>query len=78
MVEVPADLEVVGHEADRAHEDVGHAPRAELLEVVEDVRGQPRLTRLRLALELEGPLGETGPPRDEVSGLQQLISVRIA
>ena len=55
MVAVPADLEVVRDEADRAHERVRDSFRVQVLEVREDVRPEPRLARVGLALEGERP-----------------------
>ena len=50
-VEVPADLEVIGDEADGAEEDVAHVGGGELVQVHEDVGAEPRLPGRRLALE---------------------------
>jgi hypothetical protein len=44
-VEVEDDLHVVADEADRRHDDAGAAARGQVLEVVVDVRLQPRLLR---------------------------------
>ncbi len=71
-VEVPADLEVVGDEADRRDEDVGRALRVERLEVVEDVGAEPGLAGRGLGLEAEAPFARGLRPGDELRGLQQL------
>ena len=78
MVEVPLDLEVVGDEPDRADEDALDSPRLQRVEMVEDVRAEPRLAGLRLALEAEAPVGEAGALRHEAAGLQELVLVRVA
>ena len=44
-VEVVDDLHVVGDEADRRHDDVGHPLRPERVQVVEHVGLEPRLSR---------------------------------
>ena len=77
-VDVPADLEVVRDEADRAHEHVAHAARVEVVEVVEDVRAEPRLAGRRLALVGERPLAELRALRDRRARLEELLLVRIA
>ena len=77
-VEVPADLEVVGDEADRADQHVVDAPRVERLEVVEDVGPEPRLAGRRLGLEAEGPVAQRRTPARWHGGLQELILVRVA
>ena len=46
-VEVPEDLEMVGDEPDRADEDALHATGMESVELVEDVRAEPRLAGRR-------------------------------
>jgi len=55
-VEVPADLEVVRDEADRADEDVADPALVQVGQVVEDVRSEPRLAGRGLALEGEAPV----------------------
>ena len=77
-VEVPADLEVVGDEADRADDDVADAGRRELVQVLEDVRAEPRLAGRRLALEGERPLVDARALGDEARRLEQLVAVRVA
>src|SRR4051794_28850080 len=57
-VDVPADLEMVGDEADGAHEHVAHSAGVQVGQVVEDVRPEPRLTRRRLALIAERPVAD--------------------
>ena len=59
-------------------EHVGDALPGERLEVVEDVRPEPRLARLRLALEGERPLADRRGVGDERGGLEQLVAVRVA
>src|SRR6266540_4111236 len=71
-VDVPANLEVVGDEADRADEHVAHAASVQLAEVVEDVGAEPRLARRRLALVRERPLAHVRGLRDEPRRLEQL------
>src|SRR4029450_11926245 len=63
VIQVPADLEVVGDEPDRADEHLPCPPRAQVLELVEDVRAEPGLACRRLALKGECPLGELGALR---------------
>src|SRR5438552_1525626 len=77
-VDVPADLEMVGDEADRADEHVLDAARSQLAEVVEDVRSEPRLARRRLALKRKRPYVFFRVGCDEPRGLEQLVAVRIA
>src|SRR6266545_8129269 len=77
-VDVPANLEVVGDEADRADEHVAHAASVQLAEVVEDVGAEPRVARRRLALVRERPLAHVRGLRDEPRRLEQLVLVRIA
>ena len=78
-VDVPADLQMVGDEADRADEHVVDALCMQRGEVVEDVGPEPRLAGRRLALERERPsLAEACGLGDEASGLEQLIFVGIA
>ncbi len=77
-VEVPADLEVVGHEPDRADEDAVDALPVQRLEMVEDVRPEPRLARRRLALEGEAPLRQARRLGDEPRRLEQLVAIRVA
>ena len=66
-VEVPADLEVVGDEADRRDENVGRALRVERLEVVEDVGAEPGLAGRGLGLEAEAPVAQACGLSDELS-----------
>src|SRR5438094_7715867 len=54
-VDVPADLEVVGHEADRTDEHVVDSQRVQRVDMVEDVGAEPRLAGRRLALVRERP-----------------------
>src|SRR5204863_8706642 len=75
VVEVPANLEVIRDEADGADENVAGPLRVQLLEVVEDVRAEPRLPGRRFALERERPTIEAGPLGDELRRLQQLLLV---
>ena len=49
---------MVGDEPDRTDEDLGDTRRGERVEVVEDVRAEPRLARWRLALERERPVAD--------------------
>ena len=55
VVEIPADLEMVGDEAHRTDQHVANPPAVQLPEVVEDVGPEPRLAGLGLALEGERP-----------------------
>ena len=64
-VEVPPDLEVVGDEADRRDEHLADAVGGERIQVLENVRAEPRLARRRLALERERPFLDVGLRRDE-------------
>ena len=50
----------------------------QILEVVEDVRPEPRFSRRRLALEGERPVTDAGAPGDELSRLEQLVAVGVA
>src|ERR671934_1749453 len=75
VVEVPPDLEVVGDKADRAHEHLAHPASVQVLEMVEDVRAEPRLACGRLALERERPVVESGSLGDELRRLQELLFV---
>jgi hypothetical protein len=77
-VDVPADLEVIRDEADRADEDVADTARVQVLQVVEDVWPEPRLTRGRLGLVREGPLGQVRGGGDETRGLEELLLVGVA
>ena len=54
------------------------AGRPQRLEVVEDVRPEPRLTRRRLALEGEAPVVDAGALRDQGGCFEQLVTVRVA
>ena len=55
VVEIPADLEMVGDEADRADQHVANPAAVQFPQVIEDVRPEPRLAGLGLALERERP-----------------------
>ena len=77
-VEVPLDLEVVGDEADRHHEHLANAVCSERVEMVEDVRAEPRLAGRRLALERERPVLDPRLVGDEPRRLEQLVPVRVA
>ena len=57
-VEIPADLQVVGDEADRTEEHVGDAARVQVGEVVEDIGPEPGLAGRRLGLVAETPFAE--------------------
>ena len=69
---------MVGDETDGADEDALDALPLQRLEVVEDVRPEPRLAGRRLALEGEAPLAEARRLGDEPRRLEQLVAVRIA
>ncbi len=77
-VDVPADLEVIGDEADGTHEHVANAVRMERGEVIQDVGPEPRLAGRRLALVRERPVAEPCALGDEAGRLAELLVVRIA
>src|SRR5580765_7829559 len=64
-VDVPADLEMIRHEADRTHENVADPARVQVRQVVEDVGAQPRLAGRRLALVAERPVSDPDALRHE-------------
>src|SRR5580765_8178536 len=71
VIQIPANLQMVGDEADRADEHLLDTAGVQLFEVVEDVRAEPGLARRRLALERERPhLPERSSLGDELRGLQ--------
>src|SRR5439155_13014008 len=78
VVQVPADLEVVGDEPDRADQHVPNALRVKFPQVVEDVGPEPGLTRLGLALEGERPCLERCALCDQLGGLEELLFVWVA
>src|SRR6185437_16503928 len=65
-------------ETDRTDEDPLDALLPQRLEVVEDVRPEPRLAGRRLALEGEAPLRQPRRLSHEPRRLEQLVAVRIA
>ena len=69
---------MVGDEADRAHEHARHSTRVKAVELGEDVRPEPRLAGRALALEGERPALETGRLDDQLRGLEELVTVRVA
>src|SRR5579862_8770314 len=77
-VDVPADLQMVRDETHGADEDALDALPVQRLEMVEDVRPEPRLTGGRLALEGKAPLTEARRLGDEPRRLEELVPVRIA
>ena len=77
-VEIPADLQMVGHEADRADENLADAFVVEGLEVVEDVRPEPGLAGRGFALVGERPPLEVRLVGHEPRRREQLPLVRVA
>src|SRR5262245_16395494 len=77
-VDVPQDLEVVGDEPDRAKEHALDATIVKAVELLEDVRPEPRLAGRARALEGERPRVEACPLRDQLRRLQELVAVRVA
>jgi hypothetical protein len=80
VIEVPADLEVVGDEADGTDEDAADAAFVQAGEMVDDVGPEPRLAGRRFALEREAPvvLGKTGALGDQSRCLEQLLLVGVS
>src|SRR5437870_4414737 len=76
-VDVPANLQMIRHEADRADEHVAHAVCMQLVEVLEDVRAEPRLACRRFALIRERPVFDAGAFHDQRTRLEQLLLIRI-
>src|SRR5439155_9498978 len=77
-IEVPQNLEVVRDEPDRAEEHLLDTLRMQPLQLVDDVRSEPRLPGRALTLEGEAPVLDVGSLRDEPRRLEQLVAVRIA
>src|ERR687895_2015011 len=77
-IEVPEDLEVVGDEPDRTDEHALDAARVQRVELLHDVRPEPRLPGRARALERERPALEPRPLGHELRRLQQLLLVGIA
>ena len=69
---------MVGDEADRAEDDVADVVRGQLVQVLEDVRPEPRLAGRRLALEGERPLVRARTLGDEPGRDEQLVAIGIA
>src|SRR6267143_7255607 len=70
-IDVVEDLEMVGDEPDGCHQDRAMALGRELLDRVDQVRAEPWLPGLTLALVREAPLVDAGPPRDQLRGAKQ-------
>ena len=70
VVEIPADLEMVGDEADGTDQHLANPATVQLPEMVEDVGPEPRLAGLGLALKGERPCLERCALCDQLGGLQ--------
>jgi hypothetical protein len=68
---------VVGDEAHRADHHVVDARLGEGVEVIEDVRPEPRLARRGLALEGEAPVVDAGAVGDQAARLEQGVPVGV-
>ena len=55
-----------------------HPAPGQLVEMVEDVRAEPRLARRGVALERERPVVDARLLRDEPARLEQLVAIRVA
>src|SRR5438094_374728 len=77
-VEVPQDLEVIRDEADGADEHAPDPVRREPVELLQDVRSEPRFSGRTGALESERPVREPGALGDEARALEELVAVGIA
>ena len=65
-VEIVQDLHVIGNEAEWSNDDILYALAVETLQVVEDVRFKPRLSRRpAAALKDEIPLSNSGAGGDQ-------------
>src|SRR3954447_8327931 len=77
-VQVPEDLQMVGNESDGRDEHLANALAVEAVELVENVRPEPRLAGRARALEGERPaVAKAGACGDEARGREQLVLVGI-